>query len=141
LAQKPNEGLPLIPIKAVAGVLQSGEHGYAIMEYECERYIIPLLERMGAQFYIEVRGDSMMPTYKPGDILGYRAVPLNDIFFQWNKVYLCVTKQEPLLKRVKKGSDNDHIMLVSDNDFYEPFEIHRTQLLAVAIVVGRIGVE
>jgi len=46
-----------------------------------------------------------------------------------------------LIKRVKRGRDDDHIILVSDNSFYEPFEIPKSQLLAVAIVVGRIGVE
>jgi len=93
-AQKPNEGLPLIPIKAVAGILQLGEHDYRIMKYECEHYVIPLLERMGAQFYIEVRGDSMMKTYYPGDILGCRAVPLNDIFFQ-QSVSLVLQSKSP----------------------------------------------
>ena len=37
----PNEGIPLIPIEAMAGALTSEQ---TILEYECERYVIPMFK-------------------------------------------------------------------------------------------------
>jgi phage repressor protein C with HTH and peptisase S24 domain len=130
------EGIPLIPIEAMAG-FGTGES--QVMEYECERYIIPMFR--GAEFLISVKGSSMIPKYNSGDIVACKKLPLDNIFFQWNKVYVLDTIQGALIKRVKKGSDNDHILIVSDNASYEPFDLHRSQIYAVALVVGVIRLE
>lgn len=50
------EGIPLIPLSAMAGAF-TGET--SVMEYECERYVIPAFK--GADFLIQVKGDSMRP--------------------------------------------------------------------------------
>ena len=65
---------------------------------------------------------------------------LNDIFFQWNKVYVLDTEQGALIKRIKKGSEG-HILIVSDNKDYEPVELHLSKIHAIAIVVGVIRLE
>jgi phage repressor protein C with HTH and peptisase S24 domain len=39
----------------------------AVMEFECERYVIPAFK--GADFLIQVKGDSMQPTYYSGDLV------------------------------------------------------------------------
>ena len=41
----------------------------------------------------------------------------------------------------KRGSDNNHITLVSENEKYEPFELHLSKVNALAIVVGVLRLE
>jgi phage repressor protein C with HTH and peptisase S24 domain len=129
------QGIPLIPINAMAGMF-NGE--IKVLECECERYIIPVFK--DAEFLIPMRGSSMMPKYNNGDILACKPLPL-DTFFQWNKVYVIDTDQGALAKRIKKGSAPDTLLIVSDNPEYDPFELPRSAIYHIALVVGVIRLE
>jgi len=130
------EGIPLISIDAMAGF---GKGEFQIMEHECEHYVVPMFR--GAEFLIPVKGSSMIPKYNSGDVVACKRLPLNDLFFQWNKVYVLDTSQGALVKRIKKGRDDDHILIISDNEQYEPFELHKEQIHGVALVIGVIRLE
>ena len=130
------EGIPLIPLSAMAGVL-TGEQ--TVLEYECERYVVPAFN--GADFLIPVKGNSMNPTYMSGDIVACQRVPMSGLFFQWNKPYVLDTEQGPLIKRIKPGSDKQHVLIVSDNEQYDPFELPYSEIHAVAMVIGIIRLE
>lgn len=132
----PGVGIPLIPVEAMAG-FGSGEQ--TVLEYECERYVIPMFHE--AEFLIPVKGSSMIPKYNSGDIVACKKLSLQDLFFQWNKVYVLDTAQGALIKRVKKGSDTNHITCISDNTNYEPFELLMSQINSVAIVIGVVRLE
>lgn len=136
LPQGSQKGIPLIPLSAMAGAFTSD---ISVMEYECERYVVPSFE--GADFLIPVKGDSMQPTYLSGDLVACQKISLTDIFFQWNKTYVLDTDQGALIKRVCQGSDTDHILLVSDNECYPPFELSLSHLHAIALVRGIIRLE
>lgn len=129
-------GIPLIPLDAAAGYL-SGD-GAQVMEYECERYIIPSFR--GAEFLIRVSGNSMTPKYESGDMVACMRLPM-DTFFQWNKVYVVDSEQGVLIKRVCHSTKEDHILMVSDNPDYPPFEIHRDQINGLAMALGLIRIE
>lgn len=129
-------GIPLLPISAMAGAL-SGD--VSVLEYECERYIVPAFQ--GADFLIQVKGSSMYPKYSSGDIVACKRVAAGDLFFQWNKVYVLDTDQGPLIKRVKRGTSDDSVLIVSDNAAYDPFELRRDQIRGVALVIGVIRLE
>lgn len=131
-----HEGIPLIPLSAMAGAFTSD---IPVMEYECERYVIPAFK--GADFLILVKGDSMQPTYHSGDLVACQKIPLSDIFFQWNKTYVLDTDQGPLIKRVRQATTADHVLLVSDNADYAPFELPVTALHAIALVRGIVRLE
>lgn len=135
--QKPKKkiGIPLIPIEAMAGY---GTGSVQIMQYDTENFIIPTFK--GADYLIGVRGSSMYPKYNSGDIVACKHLTLGT-FFQWNKVYVLDTIQGPLIKRIRKGSDDDHILIISDNEKYEPFELHIDEINAIAIVMGVIRLE
>jgi phage repressor protein C with HTH and peptisase S24 domain len=130
------EGLPLIPVNAMAGIA-SGE--ISILELDCERFIIPTFK--GADYLINVKGSSMYPKYNSGDIVACKKVPLKDIFFQWNKVYVIDTNQGALIKRIQEGDNETNIMLVSDNEKYKPFQVRKEDIHAIAIVMGVIRME
>jgi phage repressor protein C with HTH and peptisase S24 domain len=135
-ATQPGIGIPLIPIEAMAGF---GTGEVQVLEYECDRYVVPAFK--DAEFLIQVKGSSMLPKYNSGDIVACRKLPLDELFFQWNKVYVLDTNQGALIKRVKAGSDDDHLLIVSDNERYEPFELHKKFIHSVAIVIGVIRLE
>nr|DAN53472.1 MAG TPA: hypothetical protein [Caudoviricetes sp.] len=131
-------GIPLIPIDAMAGF---GEGDIQVMDYETSMYKVPEFEELRTDFMIRVKGSSMYPKYSSGDTVACKKLNISDIFFQWNKVYVLSTEQGAIIKRVKKGSDDEHILLVSENPSYEPFELHLSQIYAIAIVIGVIRME
>lgn len=132
-----NQGIPLIPIDAMAGF---GTGSMQIMEFDTQKYVVPEFAELKADYIIRVQGNSMTPTYNSGDLVACKKLVLSDIFFQWNKVYLLDTEQGALIKRVKKASNN-HIMIVSDNTDYEPVELHLSKIHAIAIVLGTIRLD
>ena len=134
--ENPKEGIPLIPFSAMAGAL-TGEQ--SALEYECERYVVPAFN--GADFLMPVKGNSMMPTYISGDIVACQRVPMSGLFFQWNKPYVLDTAQGAIIKRIKPGSDKQHVLIVSDNPQYDPFELTYSEIYAVALVIGIIRLE
>lgn len=132
----PEGGIPLVPIEAWAGLFH-GEEAVALSD--CEHFFVPAFK--DADFLIPVRGDSMVPRYYSGDLVACKYIPLSDIFFQWGKVYVLDTNQGALIKKVRKGSSNDTITLISENPDYEPFEIPRESIYNIAIVQGLIRTE
>lgn len=133
----PPTGIPLIPIEAMAGY---GNGEFVVDDNSgIERFVVPTFK--GADYLISVKGSSMYPKYNSGDIVACKKLNINDIFFQWNKVYVLDTEQGALIKRVCKAKDDKHILCVSDNNNYGSFELHRSKINAIAIVMGVIRLE
>lgn len=130
-------GIPLIPTDAMAGFANGDDA--TIFEYDCDRYVVPMFR--DADFLIPVKGSSMIPKYNSGDLVACKRLHISDLFFQWNHVYVLDTDQGALIKRVQRADDDEHILCVSDNIKYEPFKLHRSQIHAIAIVVGVIRLE
>lgn len=135
-AQEPEEKyLRLIPVDAMAGEANGDTQ---IMEYETQKFLVPTFR--DADFLIPVRGNSMWPKYNSGDLVACKR--LSDYnFFQWNKVYVLDTCQGALVKRIKKSSIEGHILCVSENPSYEPFDLNIQDIRALAIVIGVIRLE
>lgn len=131
-------GIPLIPIEAIAGF---GTGAIQVMDYDTEKYIVPEFTELKVDFMIRVKGSSMNPKYNSGDLVACKKLGLQDMFFQWNKVYVLDTEQGALIKRIKKGKDDQHLLIISDNENYDSFELHLSKLNAIAIVMGVIRLE
>ena len=132
-----SEGIPLIPLDAVAGF--PAESGGGVRMEDCERYVIPEFENKGANFLIRVSGDSMVPLYYSGDLLACRKI--TDIrFFQWGTVYVLETSQGVLVKRVQESADHaDSILCVSENSsVHHPFLLPRDDIRSLSIIVGLV---
>lgn len=129
------KGIPLIPTYAMAGFF-TGD--IQVLEYECERFIIPTFK--GADFLIPVKGASMEPKYSSGDLVACKKMAI-DTFFQWNKVYVLDTEQGPLIKRINEGAKKDTLLICSENPQYPPFELKRSLINNIALVVGVIRLE
>lgn len=130
------DSIPLIPSDIM---LDFCNNKTQILEHSFERYVVPVFK--DAEFLMSVRGSTMFPNYNSGDIVACKSLSLTDIFFQYNKVYAINTNQGVLVNRIKKGRDDNHILVVSDNEKYEPFQLNIKNILAIAIVTGTIRLE
>lgn len=132
----PGKGLPLIPLPAMAGFLKGAAD---IDPNEIEWYFVPAFR--DCQFLIRVKGESMSPRYLSGDIVACREVQDTGTFFQWGKTYVLDTDQGVVIKRVRPSEKENHILCVSDNPDYDPFDVPIAGIYHLAIVRGLIREE
>lgn len=133
------KGIPLVSVKAVGGF--AGKD-FSIKEQDIEAYyVIPKFKNLNVDFMIEMVGDSMMPRFFPGDVVACSII-YNSNFIQWNKPHLIATREQGLIvKRLRKSSDQNCILAVSDNKDYDPFDIPKDEITGMARIVGVIHVE
>ena len=132
----PGKGIPLIPLPAMAGFLKGSAD---LDRNDIEWYYVPAFS--DCTFLIRVKGDSMYPRYLSGDIVACREVHDTGTFFQWGKAYVLDTDQGVVLKRIRRSERPDHILCVSDNPDYEPFDVPVSSIYHLAIVRGLIREE
>jgi phage repressor protein C with HTH and peptisase S24 domain len=131
--------IPLVSVAAVGGF---GNADFAIKESDVKDfYVVPKFRDRHIDFMIEISGSSMQPKYNSGDVVACTIIRESN-FIQWNKVHVIgTTEQGILIKRLRKGSDPGHLLAVSDNKEYDPFEIPLKEIVGLAIVVGVIRLE
>ena len=87
--------------------------------------------------FINVYGDSMYPKYCSGEVIGIKEVDFQ--YLNYGYAYVVILNDEQVfLKYIKKGSDNEHIILESENAFYEPKEYHLKKIKKIFIIKGVI---
>lgn len=124
-----------IPVAAQAGWLndffpqQSGESGV--------EFSLPVFYEDDL-FLINLEGDSMYPTLCNGDYV--LAQPLgSDFQIKWGEAYLIVTNKGQVIKRVMKSDSTEKLLLRSDNELYQPYEIERSSIRSIWEVKGVIS--
>ena len=130
-------GIPLIPIDAIA---DWGEEDIQVMDYETKRYVVPEFDELKVDFMIRIKGNSMYPSFTNGDLVACKKLP-TDTFLQWHKVYVLDTIQGAMIKRLHPSDKEDHILCVSDNESFKPFDLATKEMYSLAIVVGIIRFE
>lgn len=131
--------LPLVTQTAVAGF---GNNDFAINEADVkEYYIVPKFRYHQVDFMIEISGSSMYPKYNSGDVVAC-TILRDGAFIQWNKCHIVATREQGILcKRLMPGSSEDCLKMVSDNENYPPFEVPKSDITGIALVVGVIRLE
>lgn len=131
------EGIPLIPMDAIAGF--PAEEGSGIWLEDCERYVIPEFENKGADFLIRVSGDSMVPLYYSGDLLACHKIT-NVRFFQWGTVYVLETSQGVIVKRLMESPEQqDSVLCVSENSaVHKPFLLPKDDIRSLSTIIGLV---
>lgn len=97
---------------------------------------------------MSVYGNSMLPGYPPGCIVGLR--PWNDNYIKLGEVYVLETNSDRHLKRLYLSDDKQSIICLSDNTVkhesgpfegkycYPPFEVPFSSIIRMWIVTGCI---
>lgn len=112
-------GTPLLPIEAWGGSLSGSS--ISILAEQCKKYNVPI---NNIDFLIPIAGDSMMPDYCPGDIVGIKKIN-ERAFIEWGKVYVLDTCNGVVIKEIQPSENEGYITCVSRNmpGKYKPFEV------------------
>lgn len=105
----------VIPTGARGGTL--ADFSQSISAYDCERIVTPI---KGADFAIQVTGDSMSPEYPSGSMILIKKINEN-IFVEWGKTYVLDTDNGAVIKTIRKTDNPNVIECVSLNPAYQPF--------------------
>ena len=114
--------VPLLPIEARGGTLVDYSEG--VMAFQCEKIVSPI---KGADFAIQVTGDSMAPDYPSGCHVFIKKVD-SSIFIEWGKVYVLDTANGIVIKEVHPTNDDEVIQCVSINPKYSPYYIRKEHI-------------
>lgn len=86
---------------------------------------------------VNLCGDSMYPLYKNGEVIVLKR--WDESFIDYGNVYLIITKNgNRMVKYIRQGSDDAHVLCLSENKNFDSFEILRDDILQLYIVKGSI---
>ena len=107
----------VIPTGARAGTL--ADFSISTEAYECERMVTPI---KGADFAIQVTGDSMSPEYPSGSVILIKKIN-EKAFIEWGKTYVLDTENGAVIKNIRRTDNPEVIECVSLNPAYQPFSM------------------
>lgn len=107
----------VIPTGAMGGSLI--DFAESTHSYDCERLVTPI---KGADYAIQVTGDSMSPDYPSGSMILIKKIN-EKAFVEWGKVYVLDTINGAVIKKVRKTDQEGVIECVSTNPAYQPFTL------------------
>lgn len=127
--------VPLYDMDASAGIVPILDGSSTPIDY----ISIPDLPKCDGA--VNVRGDSMYPLIKSGDIVLFKNI--NDFnYIIWGEMYLvsfCHDEEEfCVIKYVQKSEKSNKIKLVSYNEHHNSIEIYRDEIRALAIIKASI---
>lgn len=129
--------IPLYDMSATAGLLAIFNES-AISPEDYLR--IPNIPPVDGAIY--VRGDSMTPLLKSGDIIIYKKLELSMDSILWGQIYLLSFMAGgdtfTVVKYLQKSDQPGHIRLVSQNEHFQPKDIPMDSICALAIVKASI---
>lgn len=111
------ETILVIPYGARGGTI--GDFLDGVHSYDCERIVSPV---KGADYAMEVTGDSMSPEYPSGSRVLIKRIDPN-AFIEWNEVYVLDTPNGAVIKRIRKTDDPKLVECISINPAYQPYTI------------------
>jgi transcriptional regulator with XRE-family HTH domain len=88
--------------------------------------------------FINVYGDSMYPKFCSGEIIGIKEVELQYVNYGYAYVVI-LNDGQVFLKYIRKGKDEEHWILASENPKYESKEYHLSLIKKVFIIKGTIS--
>lgn len=131
------QDIPLYDLSATAGIMAI----FNDLSITPEDYLrVPNLPPVDGAIY--VRGESMTPLLKSGDIIIYKKLALSLDSILWGQIYLLSFDAGgdtfTVVKYIQKSDEPKHIRLVSQNSQFEPKDIPLSSIRALAIVKASI---
>lgn len=129
----PEGAIRYYEIDASAGSVEMFDPGNGI---KFKKIIIPGYG--DCDFALNVWGDSMDPVLHNGEIILCKL--WKESFIEFGYIYLIITSENHrMIKYIQPGSDDSKISCVSENPFYQPFEINKIDILKLFLVKGHIN--
>lgn len=130
-----------VPIPAQAGY--ASDLGDPVFVQNLPSYSLPDYKyKVGTHRSFDVSGDSMEPTLYEGDkvICSFLEPTLWTNAVKKNYVYVFVTASDVIVKRISENNaDNKSLQLMSDNNYYEPFEMKLSDIREIWYVRAKIS--
>ena len=131
------QDIPLYELAATAGLVSIFND---LRQEPVDHLRVPNLPPVDGAVY--VRGDSMSPLLKSGDIIIFKKVEPDPGLILWGQIYLLSYSTGgdtfTVVKYVKRSAREGHIQLVSANTFYDPMDIPASSVTALALVKASI---
>jgi len=86
---------------------------------------------------INVWGNSMEPVLKSGNIIICKE--WRQDYIDFGNIYLIVTKDNRMIKYLRKSPNENKVICASENKSYDPLEIDKDEILELYIVKGYIS--
>lgn len=132
-----SQDIPLYDLNATAGLMAIFNDNHISPD---DYLRIPNLPPVDGAIY--VRGESMTPLLKSGDIIIFKRLALSLDSILWGQIYLLsfIASGDffTVVKYVQKSDIPDCIRLVSHNDRFQPKDIPLSSIQALAIVKASI---
>lgn len=132
-----SQDIPLYDLSATAGLMAIFNDNHISPD---DYLRIPNLPPVDGAIYL--RGESMTPLLKSGDIIIFKRLALSLDSILWGQIYLLsfIAGGDffTVVKYVQKSDTTDCIRLVSHNDRFQPKDIPLSSIQALAIVKASI---
>lgn len=132
------QSVPLYELDATAGLV--GLFDNTTRRIPVSQLQIPDLPPCDGALY--VRGDSMYPLLKSGDIVLYKEIPIAMTSILWGEMYLLSFSLDGedyiTIKYIQKTEDDRSVRLVSHNPHHSPKEIPINSIRALALVKASV---
>lgn len=129
--------IPLYELTATAGLIAIFQDAVPVPD---DYISVPGLPPVDGAIF--VRGDSMTPVLKSGDIIIYKKMELSEDSILWGQIYLLSYSNESdcftVVKYLRHSDKAGFVRLVSENSFYDPLEIPASSITALALVKASI---
>lgn len=121
----------LLPIEAMAGSLSCFSEGVSLRD--CRKIKAPV---DGADFAIQISGDSMEPELHNGSYLYIRK--MTGSFIPWGNAVVIDTYDGVVVKKIFPGDngDEEYVWAKSVNPNYPPFRIRTEDILGIYRILG-----
>jgi len=131
----PSSAVPVYDIDATCGL--SDTRTFA--DITVEGYVdIPPVSK--GTVIIRAHGDSMNPTIQDNDYIAIRRLETWD-YIMFGHIYIIELPDYRAVKRIRRGSDDGHVILRSDNDNYDDVEIPKADIRSLWIVENVISIK
>ena len=119
--------IPLLPISAQGGSLN--DFFVSVKRIDCEHILSPI---KGAEFGINVAGDSMAPEYPNGCQVLIKKIN-EKAFIEWGKVYVLDTCNGTVIKKIVPSETEGCLRCISINPDpnYVPFDISKEDIFGI----------
>jgi phage repressor protein C with HTH and peptisase S24 domain len=130
--------VPLFELDATAGLVALFDS--SVKHIPISHLQIPDLPPCDGALY--VRGDSMYPLLKSGDIVLYKEVPNISDSILWGEMYLLsfeIDGEDYIsIKYIQRADDSQYIRLVSHNPHHSPKDIPASSVRALALIKASV---
>ena len=121
------EHVRLLPLFAHGGSLS--DFTVSVKDSDCEKVVSPV---KGADFAIQVTGDSMAPEYPSGSVILIKKINESS-FIEWGKAYVLDTENGSVVKKVVPSDKEGCIRCVSINPdpSFAPFDVPLSSVFGI----------